>query len=89
MSSASIPASRAVTRRAPPLGGDGQVGGLILGGNDTRRQRGRENEMYTLIILAIGVFIGWNLPQPVWARDFQNWAVQSVRTVVAKVNQRT
>ena len=45
--------------------------------------------MYTLIILAIGVFISWNLPQPVWARDFQNWAVQSVRTVVAKISQRT
>ena len=27
--------------------------------------------IYTLIILVIGVFIGWNMPQPQWAKNFQ------------------
>jgi hypothetical protein len=28
--------------------------------------------MYTLIVLLIGMFIGWNLPQPAWARAIQD-----------------
>lgn len=76
--------------RAPRPGGDGHLRGRPYWAGTARNGGGsHENEMYTLIILAIGVFIGWNLPQPVWARDFQNWAVQSVRTVVAKISQRT
>jgi len=31
-----------------------------------------------IIILAVGIIIGWNWPQPEWARDIQdkivNWA---------------
>jgi hypothetical protein len=25
----------------------------------------------TLFWVAVGAFIGWNLPQPVWAKNFQ------------------
>lgn len=28
--------------------------------------------MYKLIILLIGMFIGWNLPQPAWAKAIQD-----------------
>ncbi len=28
--------------------------------------------METLIVLVIGIFIGWNIPQPQWAKDAQN-----------------
>lgn len=34
--------------------------------------------MYTLIVLIIGIIIGWNLPQPAWARDLQDRVVRSV-----------
>ena len=36
-------------------------------------------EMYTLFILAIGIFIGWNIPQPDWARDLQEKAMAKLR----------
>ena len=35
--------------------------------------------MYTLIILVIGIFIGWNLPQPQWAKTLQEKVVQALR----------
>lgn len=35
--------------------------------------------MYTLIVLAIGVFIGWNIPQPRWAHDLQEKAMAKLR----------
>ncbi len=28
--------------------------------------------MSTLLILVLGIFIGWNLPQPAWARAIQD-----------------
>jgi hypothetical protein len=28
--------------------------------------------MSTLLVLVIGIFIGWNLPQPAWARAIQD-----------------
>ncbi len=37
--------------------------------------------MYTLIVLFIGVFIGWNLPQPPWAKSFQDGVVRFVRSL--------
>jgi hypothetical protein len=37
--------------------------------------------LYTLIILTIGIFIGWNLPQPPWARDLQARLVSSVKAL--------
>jgi len=38
--------------------------------------------MYTLIILAIGIFIGWNLPQPQWAKTLQDRVAQAIRTLM-------
>jgi hypothetical protein len=38
--------------------------------------------LYTLTILIIGIFIGWNLPQPPWARDLQDRAVRSVKAML-------
>ena len=38
--------------------------------------------MYTLLILVIGIFIGWNLPQPPWAKAFQDRVVQMVRSIL-------
>lgn len=36
--------------------------------------------MYTLIVLIIGIFIGWNLPQPPWAKALQDRVVKAIRT---------
>lgn len=35
--------------------------------------------MSTLLILVIGIFIGWNLPQPAWARALQDKLVGMIR----------
>jgi hypothetical protein len=35
--------------------------------------------MTTLLTLLIGMFIGWNLPQPEWARTLQNKVVDLLR----------
>ena len=35
--------------------------------------------MTTLLALLIGMFIGWNLPQPDWARTLQNKVVELLR----------
>jgi hypothetical protein len=40
--------------------------------------------VYTLIILAIGIVIGWNLPQPPWARDIQERIVTAVKSMMEK-----
>jgi len=29
----------------------------------------------TLVWIALGAFIGWNLPQPFWAKMVQEWAM--------------
>jgi type III secretory pathway component EscT len=35
--------------------------------------------MSTLITLVIGIFIGWNLPQPAWAKAIQDKLVDMIR----------
>jgi len=35
--------------------------------------------MSTLLVLVIGIFIGWNLPQPAWARAIQDKVVAIIR----------
>ena len=40
--------------------------------------------MYTLIVLTIGIFIGWNLQQPDWAKNIQDKIVQTVRSFIDK-----
>jgi hypothetical protein len=38
----------------------------------------------TLFCIAIGILIGWNLPQPAWARDLQAKAVDYVRNLTRR-----
>jgi hypothetical protein len=45
--------------------------------------------MYTVIVLVIGIFIGWNLPQPPWAKAFQDGVADLVRALVGKVSNRS
>ena len=40
--------------------------------------------MGTLITLLIGMFIGWNLPQPEWARAIQNKVMQLLNSTTRK-----
>ena len=40
--------------------------------------------MTTLITLLIGMFIGWNLPQPGWARAIQDKAMQMLDSITRK-----
>jgi hypothetical protein len=35
--------------------------------------------MSTLLVLVVGIFIGWNLPQPAWARALQDRLVGMIR----------
>ena len=37
--------------------------------------------MSTLFWIAVGMFIGWNLPQPTWARALQEKVVAAVKTL--------
>lgn len=38
----------------------------------------------TLFCIAIGILIGWNLPQPSWAKDLQDRAVEFVRNLMRR-----
>jgi hypothetical protein len=44
--------------------------------------------LYTLTILIVGIFIGWNLPQPPWARDLQASVVRTVKALLDKSDRR-
>jgi len=43
--------------------------------------------LYTLFILAVGILIGWNVPQPPWARDLQDRAMRSVKAIIDKTGR--
>lgn len=38
----------------------------------------------TLLCIAIGILIGWNLPQPSWARDLQDRVVDFLRNLTKR-----
>jgi hypothetical protein len=40
--------------------------------------------MTTLLTLLIGMFIGWNLPQPEWAKAIQDKLVSLLQTSLRK-----
>ncbi|MDX2457030.1 MAG: hypothetical protein QNL87_05945 [Gammaproteobacteria bacterium] len=40
--------------------------------------------MSTIITLLIGMFIGWNLPQPDWARAIQDKVMHFVNSATRK-----
>lgn len=38
----------------------------------------------TLFIIIIGMFIGWNLPQPAYAKWIQEWIMSKIRSFASK-----
>jgi hypothetical protein len=40
-----------------------------------------------LFFIAVGIVIGWNLPQPPWAAEAQDKAVKFVRSIADKARQ--
>jgi hypothetical protein len=38
--------------------------------------------LYALFWVLVGMFIGWNLPQPAWARELQDKVVGIVKGVI-------
>jgi len=40
--------------------------------------------METILFILLGMFIGWNLPQPSWAMFIQNRLLDYVRRLVSK-----
>lgn len=43
--------------------------------------------LWFLIALAIGIIVGWNWPQPPWARDIQDRVMGTVRSLTDKSNR--
>lgn len=41
----------------------------------------------TLFLIVLGILIGWNLPQPAWAKDLQDKAVDAIKRL-ANPNSR-
>lgn len=35
----------------------------------------------TIFVLVIGMFIGWNIPQPGYAKWIQNWIVTKIKGI--------
>lgn len=40
-----------------------------------------------LFFIAVGIVIGWNLPQPTWAKELQDKAVNAVRGIAGKTDR--
>ena len=40
--------------------------------------------MSALFWIAVGMFIGWNLPQPAWAKELQQKVVAALKTLSNK-----
>ena len=40
-----------------------------------------------LVFVAVGIVIGWNWPQPPWARDLQRKVLDAVRSGTGKIGQ--
>ncbi len=44
--------------------------------------------MFTMLLfIAIGILIGWNLPQPTWAKEIQDKVVNGVRGIAGKADR--
>lgn len=44
--------------------------------------------MFTIVLFtAIGILIGWNLPQPAWAKEIQDKVVNGVRGIAGKADR--
>ena len=42
----------------------------------------------TLLLIGIGAFVGWNLPQPTWAQFIQAKVVEMFNNLKEKVNKK-
>ena len=41
-----------------------------------------------IIFIVIGIFIGWNVAQPPWAKSLQDKAVAGVRGLISKTSTK-
>jgi hypothetical protein len=46
--------------------------------------RWRSQMLFALFWVCVGLFIGWNLPQPLWARELQEKVMAVVKAVIGK-----
>ncbi len=44
--------------------------------------------MYTIFVLIIGIFIGWNLPQPPWAKRLQDRVTRTLQSILNSGEKR-
>ena len=42
------------------------------------------NHMFTLLVIAAALFIGWNIPQPEFAKKIQELVVSKIRNIPIK-----
>ena len=42
----------------------------------------------TVLLVLIGAFVGWNLPQPIWAKWIQSKAVDILKKVTGKWSKK-
>jgi len=40
--------------------------------------------LYTLLMISIGIFIGWQIPQPMWANRLYKWMKRKVQEIFDK-----
>jgi hypothetical protein len=50
----------------------------------TLNHAGGDQMFAVLIALAIGIVIGWNWPQPPWAKDLQDRVVETFQSLTGK-----
>ncbi len=40
--------------------------------------------LYAVFWVLVGMFVGWNLPQPPWAKELQDKVVNAVKAILGK-----
>lgn len=40
--------------------------------------------MNTLLLILVGMFVGWNIPQPTYAKMIQDWVMSKIRNFSKK-----
>lgn len=56
-----------------------KVGPTENAGNYKTTMMETSNMLEAIFYIAIGAFVGWNLPQPAWAKSLQSKAVDILR----------
>lgn len=49
---------------------------------------GARTMLTAIIFIVIGIFIGWNVAQPPWAKSLQDKAVAGVRGLISKTSTK-